>query len=133
MTATPAHLWEVDHPYYMQQGCFYSADHHHEYESFAEFFEEWKTYDDDMNLVFRWDWEAHQPYDEETFKGCEETDHSECTDVLSIFFVMQRKAYTVSCAVKVDQDDEGAVLKYLTPKARKIATLWEPIWQAGAS
>ncbi len=39
----------------------------------------------------------------------------------------------MSVSVKVTEDDEPAILKYLTPKARHIALLWEPIWQGGAA
>lgn len=115
------HLWEIEHPYYMSEGCFYSNGHHHLYESFDDFIEEWGEYDLDMNLVFRWDWRKANPEDER--------EHDE----LLIFFVMQRKAFTTSCSILVTEEDEPAVLKYLTPRARRIAELWEPIWQAGAA
>lgn len=133
--AEPKHLWEAQHPYYMTDGCYYapSRDHHFEFDSWTEFLEEREAVDDDMNLVFRWDWQRHTVTDIWSRGYCEEPSHEECSDIMHVFFVMQRKAFTTSCAVRVTEDDEPAVLKYLTPKARKIAQLWEPIWQGGAA
>lgn len=120
------HLWEVDHPYYMTEGCFYKNGHHHTYDSFADFLAEWEDYDDDMNLVFRWDWK--RPILEDFEPG-----EAPLGDTLSVYFIMQRKGFPTSCDIAITEADEPAVLKYLTPKARKIAQLWEPIWKAGAA
>lgn len=126
MTRAAAHLWEVDHPYYMAEGCFYSNGHHHTYDSFTDFLDEWADYSENMNLVFRWDWNKPNP----TYYNspADIPEHDE----LCIYFVMQRKAFTTSCYIKVTEADEPAVLKYLAPKARHIARLWEPIWQAAS-
>lgn len=127
---TIGHLWETDHPYCMTEGCFYSQGHHHEYDSFAEFLDEWADYDEDMNLVFRWDWHK---LDADGIADRKEEGDEDFRDTLKIYFIMQRKGYPTSCYIRVTETDEPAVLKYLTPKARHIALLWEPIWQAGAS
>ena len=55
------HLWEIDHPYYCQEGNRFEPHQHTHYESWSDFAEE--TYfvkgDRDQNLLFRWDW--HKP------------------------------------------------------------------------
>src|SRR4030066_677231 len=51
------HLWEVDHPYYCEQGNYYSnRDDGTHSSSWGEFMQEFKDADFDMNLLFRWDW-----------------------------------------------------------------------------
>ncbi len=122
----PKHLWEVDHPYYMNEGSYFASGWHHECYSWAQFIEEYGDLSENLNLVFRWDWARH------ILEECPGP-HDECGDRLTVFFILQRKAATMSVSVKVTEDDEPATLKYLTPKARHIALLWEPIWQGGAA
>lgn len=117
---TTLHLWDSEHDYMGPEGSFFENGWHTEMDSFAEFLAESEVEILHYNLLYRWDWRK---------------DHGENEDEerLELFFVMQRKGLTFSFSIKVTEDDEPAVLKWLTPRAQYIAKLWEPIWQGGSA
>lgn len=114
------HLWEVKHPYYCAEGCYYVGGYsypevHSEFESFKDFLAEWKDADVDYNLLFRFDWvEAGPDYELEQ-------------DQLRLYFFMQRKARPHSIHVTVTKADEPAVIEYLKPLFAHMLELWEPL------
>lgn len=128
------HLWEVDHPYYCNEGCFFysSVDTgsyrvHTNIGSWSEFMAlGWGNSDLDMNLVFRWDWDKADPDDYEY-----EIEHDPSFelpgDVLKIFFFLQRKAYPHSVFVDVTEADEADVREWLTVRAQHMRKLWAPL------
>lgn len=111
-------LWEIEHPYYHNSGCYYSNDCHNDYDSFEDFREEWKDSDMDYNWIIRWDWLDSSDPDEEL-----------SSDLLQITFFMQRKRYPLSCWIKVTKDDLDAVTKFLTPYAEYMKEMWEPLME----
>jgi hypothetical protein len=121
------HLWEIDHPYYCEQGNYYArpGEAHEDYGSWAEFFEEEGALDADLNLLFRWDWHRPDPADVES-------GDAEPGDELHLFYVSQRKAVLRSVAVRVTEDDEPAVREWLTGKAAHITRLWAPFMLVSA-
>lgn len=66
------HLWEIDHPYYCNEGNYFasngdlSASH---FKSWADFIEENADADFDMNLVFRFDWVEGEDHELAPFNG----------------------------------------------------------------
>jgi hypothetical protein len=112
------HLWEVEHPYYANEGNFYAKGHHQTFGSWTEFLEDEGDSDLDLNLVYRWDWTL-----EEVEEGEERSDRDE----LKIFFILQRKAICRSVAISVTKADEEAVRAYLLPRWAKIQELWAPM------
>lgn len=48
-------LWETDHPYYMNEGCYFSNECHHEYECWSDFTDDWGDANMDYNWIIRWD------------------------------------------------------------------------------
>jgi hypothetical protein len=124
--SVPKHLWEVDHLYYCSEGNYYVgglhwSDVHTEYESWADFMEDWGNLDDDLNFVWRWDWNRQDPNDVTEYGFDPEP------DVLRIFWVLQRKAILRSTFVVVTESDEPAVRTWLEAKARHMRRLWEPL------
>lgn len=112
-------LFEADHPYYCNEGNYYSNDCHHDYDSWGAFIEEFGDSDPDMNLVFRWDWrdgEYETPASDH--KGME---------YLYIYFVGQRKAALWSCRVAVRREEEPDIRAWLTERHKTIQAIWEPI------
>jgi hypothetical protein len=107
---TGKHLWEIDHPYYMTEGCFFSNDCHQGFESWQGFHEEWGDADEDYNMLIRWDWK----------------NEDDGQDILLIQFFLQRKAYPISCRIKVKKEQEGEIRAYLSKKAEYIKKMWEP-------
>ncbi|MFJ4974145.1 hypothetical protein ACIP6X_02140 [Streptomyces coeruleorubidus] len=120
------HLWEIDHPYYCTEGNYFVPgtrwhEVHDEYDSWDEFHEEWGSTDEDMNLVFRWDWKRADPQDYEPYG--EEVP----ADRLHIYWVLQRKAILRSTECVVTEADEPAVRAWLAERAKTITAIWAPI------
>ena len=119
------HLWEIDHPYYCNEGNYYASgsalyDVHAEYESWHDFIADWGATDPDLNLVFRWDWKR------DSGEYLEEGEEPE-PDKLYVFWVLQRKAILRSTVCVVTEADEPAVREWLASRAQTIAAVWEPI------
>lgn len=120
------HLWEVDHPYYCNEGNFYERGMHEVYGSWADFIADWGATDPDLNLVFRWDWKRADPADYE--EGGELP-----PDTLNVYWVLQRKAILRSTECIVTEADEPAVREWLAKRAETVAAIWQPIALGGAS
>lgn len=127
MSNNTKHLWEYDHPYYCAEGNYLASpvrdaelDCWQKYESWQDFHDEWGSTDPDLNLIFRWDWHAwHLEYPE---------DHPEGeAHELSLFLMLQRKAFNKSINVAVTAEDEPAVREWLQQRAKTIAAIWEPL------
>lgn len=129
-TATK-HLWEIDHPYYCSEGCYYVpgtqwGDVHAEWLSWAAFLEEWGDVDPDYNLLFRWDWKRANPADYE-WERERDPEFTMPADTLSLFFYLQRKAKPFSHEIQVTEADEAAVREWLGVKAEHMRRLWAPL------
>lgn len=124
------HLWEVDHPYYCNESNFFQrGDSDYEtnfkYKSFNDFMAEWGSSDEDMNLVFRWDWKEETD-DDGKLIHCSDDNYR--NGKLSIFYMMQRKGYHSVCEIEVCRNDEKSVIDFLKTKFEHIKKLWEPIY-----
>jgi hypothetical protein len=116
-TETSAHLWEVDHPYYCQEGNYFKTGQHEHYASWQEFTTDtgFVDGDRDMNLLIRWDWRK---------PGHHEWDGAE---YLLLFFVLQRKAWLLSKQIAVTEADEPAIRAFLAECAQAMRATWEPL------
>lgn len=122
MTTPTPHLWEIDHPYYCQEGNYYARPDqglHTAYDSWTDFYAEWGALDPDYNHVFRWDWTRDSGEDLE--EGEEPG-----PDKLLVFWVLQRKAILRSTECTVTESDEPAIRQWLTKRAENVRALWEP-------
>lgn len=124
-TETVTHLWDAKHPYYCSEGNYYVGgdrwhEVHDEFDSWADFYAAWGDSDEDMNLVFRWDWNIPDPDD---YEPGEEMP----TQTLDVHWVLQRKAILRSTTVVVEPADEPAVRAWLTARAKTIQAIWAPI------
>lgn len=116
------HLWEIDHPYYCQEQCYFTSKRvNAEYASWPEFLAAEGDNDPDMNLVFRWDWniwEDHglpihaDPY----YRGGK----------LLVFSMLQRKGYHRVAEIKVCKADEDSVRTWLKTRWEYLKKVWEP-------
>lgn len=116
------HLWDAKHSYYCTEGQFFSTQAHYptifEFGSWAEFFQEMGQADDDLNLLFRWDWQEGAD-----FTG----DVNYRNGRLKLFYMVQRKGYHTCSIVEVCRADEPAVRAYLEQKVAFLKSLWEPL------
>ena len=109
------HLWQVDHPYYCADGCYYTSDAkaHTTHDGWASFLKEFKDADVNLNLVWRWDWRIDE----------EDGSHS-----LAIFMMHQRKAQPHSHQIEnVRPEDEPSVRAFLDKHWRTIQAIWAPL------
>lgn len=117
------HLWEIQHPYYCNEGNYYAPGRDQPtmtYESWAEFIESEGDSDLDMNLLFRWDWRKADPEGKAWGNEC---------DVLLLFWMGQRKGLYRWTEVHVNDADEEAVKTWLTGRWQYLKLLWEPLAQ----
>lgn len=115
------HLWEVDHPYYCNEGNYYAPgtdQPFHVYESWADFFDEEGDSDLDMNLLFRWDWQKADPEGESWGNEKER---------LMLYWIGQRKGLYRWTEIHVTEADEPAVREWLTGRMKYLQRLWEPL------
>lgn len=117
----PTPLFETDHPYYANQGNYYSNECHFTADSWEDFLSEMGETDLDMNLLYRWDWERPDPLNYED--GEEMPNES-----LRLFYVGQRKAYLYSYEVfNVTREQEPEIRSWLTVRAERMRQIWEPL------
>ena len=124
MTSTDIrHLWEVDHPYYCQEGNYFKTGQHTTFASWAHFVEDtvFVTADRDQNFLIRWDWHTDRTPGEPLVRGIDGDDR------LLLFFVLQRKAWLCSVEITVTEADEPAVRKFLAECAETMRATWEPL------
>jgi hypothetical protein len=124
-------LWEVKHSYYCNEGNYYNNDCGSEFKSWADFIDEMGNADLDYNLLFRWDWKVKT--DDETgeeipFNG----DVNYRGEILSLFYMHQRKGRFVYCLVEVCRADEPAVREFLQKHWGYVRRLWAPIAEVPA-
>ena len=112
-------LWEPEHPYYCNEGCYHANGYHHAYASWADFMEATGNSDPDLNLLFRWDWKRALDENEDPIDAPGST--------LSVFFVAQRKGYTFSAEVVVTPEDEPTVRAWLVGRWQTMLAIWAPI------
>lgn len=122
-----APLWEHDHPYYANTGNYFEGYPFPGTRSgtWAEFIEEMGDADEDMNLVYRWDWIKADPADYE-YEHEEDPNFELPGDRLMVFYMGQRKAYCWSWEIAVTEADEPAVRDWLARKADHMCRLWSP-------
>lgn len=119
------HLWEVNHPYYCNEGNYFTSSPELEsrYHTWAEFAEEQGDADFDMNLVFRWDWKEGEDYGASKFTG----DVNYRNGRLSIYWMGQRKGIYRWTIVEVCRADEPAVRTWLEERWQHLQKLWTPL------
>lgn len=117
------HLWEVDHPYYCNNGNYFDNNCYTEYETWSNFNEEFGNSDIDYNLVFRFDWKEGEDHDAEAYNG----NDSYRNGFLDIYILGQRKGLFTAHRVFICRADEPSVIEFLKPRLERIKQLWEPL------
>jgi hypothetical protein len=110
-------LWDVDHPYYCNEGNFYANGTVQRYGSWLDFAAAEGDADLDMNLVFRWDWARRDEAAADPYYRAE---------TLSLFYMGQRKGLYRCAIVDVCRADEPAIRAWLAVRWAHMQTLWAP-------
>ena len=107
----------IDHDYYCHTSNYYSNEARTDFDTWAEFYEEYKEADVDMNLVFRWDIRQRTDDADNLIEEYE----------MEIFIMGQRKGmYKPQCIASVTPDDLPQIISYLTPHFDKLKSIWNP-------
>lgn len=101
----------IKHDYYCSDNNYYSNQAALYYDTFSDFYSEFRDADVDMNLVFRWDVK-------ESSKG---------THLLQIFMMNQRNGIYRPIYISVfNENDVELFVKYLKPHIEKLKSIWKP-------
>lgn len=122
------HLWEIDHPYYCNDGNYFASGNDQptcHYKTFGEFIEAEGDSDFDLNLIFRWDWQEGEDYGLPTVK--EDQDVYYRNGRLCIYWMGQRKGLYRWTTIEVCRADESDIIKFLKPRWNHMRKLWEGI------
>lgn len=115
------HLWEIDHPYYCNEGNYFTSTCvHDEHKTWADFYSAYSNADFDLNLLFRFDWTEDE---DAPFNG----DKYYRNGILKIFWMGQRKGIYRYSTVEVCRADEPAVIEFLKPRWDHMRHLWEGV------
>ncbi|MBZ9894191.1 hypothetical protein LB545_07520 [Mesorhizobium sp. BR1-1-6] len=116
------HLWEVDHPYYMNEGNYFSNGCHETYPAWDVFESQWRDADLDYNWFVRWDWLEGEDSGAGEFNG----DVYYRNGILKLQIIGQRKSYLGSHEVSVCRADEPRVIAFLAKYWEYMKAMWEP-------
>ena len=119
-------LWEIKHPYYCNEGNFYSREPYCFCESWDDF--AMKDSDPELNLLFRWDWVPPTDDDGETIKWSNDETAKEST--LQTFWVLQRKGIFGCHEIMVSRSEEPEIRAWLQSRLPYLLALWEPLADA---
>lgn len=111
-------LWEIEHPYYCNEGNYFQAGQHYTHRTWQSFISAMGESDMDMNWFVRWDWRE----DEGSYTG----DDYYRNGTLTLHMVGQRKAWFGSYEVDVCRADEASVIEFLKPRWDYMRTMWDP-------
>jgi len=103
------HLWDYEHPYYCNQGNYFSNDTISTYETWTDFYEDEnnRDMDIDMNLIFRWDWDDERG--------------------LMFFIIGQRHGVFRSVWIKhPEKEKESEIRTYLQQHFDRMLENWAP-------
>ncbi|MCP4541227.1 MAG: hypothetical protein GY832_29190, partial [Chloroflexi bacterium] len=95
------------------------------FKSWHDFLMEFGDCDEDMNLLFRWDWVEGADWELPEYSG----DDNYRNGLLYIFWMQQSKGKYTWSIVEVCRADEDAVIEYLKPRLAHLLTLWEGVAQ----
>lgn len=120
-------LWEIDNPYYCSEGNYYSREPYHAYSSWKEFADTMGKSDGELNLLFRWDWQAPHVDGDSDNDFDWQGDENYRDSTLKLFWVMQRKGIFACHEISVCRADEPAIRAWLVERMRHILAFWGPL------
>lgn len=116
-------LWEVSHPYYINEGNYFKAGCHELYESWDDFLSGFGDADMDYNWFVAWEWREGEDFGANDYKG----DDYYCNGRLLLQLIQRRKSILTSHEIKVCRADEPAVRAFLQPYWEYTQRMWAPL------
>ena len=103
----------IDHDYYASDSNYYSSDARGYYKTWADFYEEFKDVDIDMNLIYRWD--ITEDGNSGRYK-------------MQIIIIGQRKGIYMPVHIdSVFEEDVPQIKEFLKPHFEKLLSIWKPL------
>ena len=103
----------IDHDYYASGSNYYSNYASGHYNTWADFYEEFKDADIDMNLVYRWD--------------ITEREKSK-RYYMQVVIIAQRKGIYMPIHIDyVDEKDVPQIKEFMKPHFEKLLRIWNPL------
>lgn len=101
----------VKHPYYASECNYYDSNARETYETWEDFYEEYKEADIDMNLIFRWDvFEDSGNY-----------------SMVMIFIQQRRGIYHPIIIDSLEESNADQIKQFLAVHIEKIKSIWKPL------
>lgn len=103
----------VDHDYYASDSNYYSGEAFGQYDTWKDFYEEFKKADIDMNLIYRWDITKKEK--SKLF-------------YMKVFIIHQRKGIYMPISIdNVYEEDVDQIKEFLKPHFEKLLKIWNPL------
>jgi len=103
----------IDHDYYASGSNYYSNDAGGKYDTWADFYKEFKDANIDMNLVYRWD-----IYEREKSGRY----------YMQVVIIAQRKGIYMPIHINyVDDKDVDQIQEFMRPHFEKLLIIWQPL------
>lgn len=103
----------IEHDYYSSESNYYSNEAKGVHKTFADFYEEFKDADIDMNLIFRWDIRKREG------SGRYSAD---------IFMILQRKGIYMPHRIEyIDEIDVPKFKELMLKHWEKLNSIWKPL------
>jgi len=103
----------IDHDYYASDNNYYDRDAGGKYNTWADFYEEFKDADIDMNLVYRWDITKREKSERY---------------YMQVVIIAQRKGIYMPIHIDyVDEKDVPQIKEFMKPHFDKLLSIWNPL------
>lgn len=127
----------VDHPYYCSDSNYYSRDPSGKWQTFNDFYEEYKDADIDYNLIFRWDIKLYDKIEPKKstdtvtiiYTEQELADMAKDRYYCEVFMIHQRKGIFAPHHIEsITEDDVPKFIEIMTAHFERLKEMWEPIF-----
>lgn len=115
-------LWEVKHPYYINEGNYFKAGCHEKWATWQLFEAEWSDANLDYNWFVAWDWLEGEDNGAGEYTG----DDYYRNGRLVLQCIGRRKSYLGSHEVSVCRADEPKVREFLQTRWIYMRDMWSP-------
>ena len=103
----------IKHDYYASDSNYYSSKAGGYFNTWSDFYEEFKDANIDSNLVYRWD----------IYKGC-----IEGVLCMNIVIIAQQKGIYMPIHIScVEEKDVEQIISFMKPHFEKLLSIWQPL------
>jgi hypothetical protein len=117
-------LYDIEHPGYCSESNYYKDGTMSRFKCWADFLEEYKSFDNGQTLLFRWDW--HRPEDDDGQVKPFSHDQYYRESELWLHWIGQSKGAYFCSIVDVCVMDEPVIREFLSQRWSHLSSLWAP-------